>query len=421
MQYFDSDHFTYKNNELFCDEVPIKKIVEEYGSPVYIYSKKFFTDRYNEFTEAFNEIPHSVFYASKSNFNLSVIRTFYDLGSGIDVNSEGEMIRALKAGVKPEKIILSGVGKTAHEIELALKNNLLMIKAESDQEIFLINEIASKLNVTAPVAIRVNPDVDAETHPYISTALSENKFGIHSSHALELFKEEKKLKNIKYTGIDMHLGSQITKMEPYIEAIEKLSEIYFVVKSEGIDLKHFDVGGGIGVKYYNEKTFTVKEIAGKVVPILKKLNCHIFFEPGRFLVANGGALITRVIYTKKNSIKNFIIIDAAMNDLLRPSIYKAYHHIQPVELFNNRKDITADIAGPICESGDYFAKEREITESNGDEYLAVMSAGAYGIVMSSNYNGRRRPPEVLVDSNNFKLIRSRETFEHIIYDEEEKL
>ncbi len=417
MNYFDSNYFTYKNNQLFCDEVPIKKIVEEYGSPVYIYSKNFFTDRYNEFNAAFNVIPHAIFYASKSNFNLNVIKTFSDLGSGIDVNSEGELFRALKAGVKPEKIILSGVGKTAHEIELALKNNLLMIKAESDQEIYLINEIASKLNVTAPVAIRVNPDVDAETHPYISTSLAENKFGIHSSRALELFKEEKKLKNIKYTGIDMHLGSQITKMEPYVEAIEKLSELFFEVRSAGVNLKHFDVGGGIGVKYLNEKIFSEKDIADKIVPILKQLNCDIFFEPGRFLVANGGTLITKVIYTKNNNLKNFIIIDAAMNDLLRPSIYKAYHHIQPVELFNNRKNITADIAGPICESGDYFAKEREITESERDEYLAVMSAGAYGIVMSSNYNGRRRPPEVLVDGSQYKLIRSRETFEHLIYDE----
>ena len=421
MKYFDSEYFAYKNNQLYCDDVLVKEIVEEYGSPVYIYSRKFFIDRYKEFTGAFNEVPHEIFYASKSNYNLSVIKTFYDSGSGIDVNSEGEMIRALKAGVKPEKIILSGVGKTAHEIELALKNSLLMIKAESDQEIYLINEIASRLNITAPVAIRVNPEVDAETHPYISTALAENKFGIHSSRAFELFKEEKKLKNIKYTGIDMHLGSQITKMEPYIEAVEKLAELFFKVKSEGIDLQHFDVGGGIGIKYYNETTFTVREISDKIVPILKKLNCQIFFEPGRFLVANGGALITRVIYTKNNDLKNFIIIDAAMNDLLRPSIYKAYHHIQPVELFNDRRDITADIAGPICESGDYFAKDREITESYRDEYLAVMSAGAYGIVMSSNYNGRRRPPEVLVDDSKFKLIRSRETFEHLIYDEEEKI
>jgi len=417
MYYFNSNYFIYKDNQLYCDEIPIEKIIKEYGSPVYIYSKKFFTDRYHEFTKAFNEIPHEIFYASKSNYNLSVIKTFYDLGSGIDVNSEGEMIRALKSGVRPGKIILSGVGKTAHEIEFALKNNLLMIKAESDQEIYLINEIASKLNVTAPVAIRVNPDVDAETHPYISTALAENKFGIHSSHAFELYKEEKKLKNIKYTGIDMHLGSQITKMEPYIEAVEKLSELYFKVKAEGVNLQHFDVGGGIGIQYYNEKTFTVKEIADRIIPILKKLDCHVFFEPGRFLVANGGVLITRVIYTKNNKSKNFIIIDAAMNDLLRPSIYKAYHHIQPVELIDSRNDITADIVGPICESGDYFAKEREITESERDEYLSVMSAGAYGMVMSSNYNGRRRPPEVLVDGNKYKLIRSRETFEHLIYDE----
>ncbi len=417
MQYFDSDYFTYKNNELFCEEVPVKKIAEECGTPVYIYSKKYFTDRYNEFTGAFKEIPHTIFYASKSNFNISVIKIFSDLGGGVDVNSEGELFRALKAGAKPEKIILSGVGKTAHEIELALKSNILMIKAESDQEIYLINEIASRLNIKAKVAIRVNPDVDAQTHPYISTALAENKFGINSARAFELFKEEKSLKNIKFTGIDMHLGSQITKMEPFIEAVEKLSELYFKVKSEGINLEHFDVGGGIGVKYLNERTFSVTEIADKIVPVLKKLNCDIFFEPGRFLVANGGILAAKVIYTKSNNLKKFIIVDAAMNDLLRPSIYKAYHHIQPVELFGNREDLTADIAGPICESGDYFAKEREITESNRNEYLAIMSAGAYGMVMSSNYNGRRRPPEVLVDGNDFKIIRSRETFEHLMFDE----
>jgi diaminopimelate decarboxylase len=421
MTFFDSEYFTYKDNQLYCDSVPIKSIAKECGTPVYIYSKKFFTDRYNEFTEAFKEVPHTIFYASKSNFNLSVIKTFYDLGSGVDVNSEGELLRALKAGAKPERIILSGVGKTAHEIELALKKNLLMIKAESDQEIYLINEIASKLNVTAHVAIRVNPDVDAETHPYISTALAENKFGIPSERALELFKEEKKLKNIKYTGIDMHLGSQIVKMEPYFEAIEKLSELFFGVRSAGVNLQHFDVGGGIGIKYLNEKTFSVKEIAGKTIPIFKKMNCDIFFEPGRFLVANGGVLATKVLYTKSNNLKKFIIIDAAMNDLLRPSIYKAYHHVQPVELINKREDITADVAGPVCESGDYFAKDREITESKSDEYLAVMSAGAYGITMSSNYNGRRRPPEVLVDGDKFKIIRSRETFEHLIYDEVEKL
>ena len=421
MHYFESNYFIYKNSQLFCDGVPIKKIAEEYGTPVYVYSKKFFIDGYNEFTEAFKEVPHTIFYASKSNFNLSVIKTFNDLGSSIDVNSEGELLRALKAGFKPEKIILSGVGKTGHEIELALKKKLLMIKAESDQEIYLINEIASKLNVIAPVAIRVNPDVNAETHPYISTALAENKFGIPSRRALELFKEEKELKNIEYTGIDMHLGSQITKMEPYVEAIEKLYELFIEVKSAGINLRHFDVGGGIGVRYLNEKIFSVREIADKIIPVLKKLNCDIFFEPGRFLVANGGALVTKVLYTKSNGLKNFIIIDAAMNDLLRPSIYKAYHHIQPVELLENRGDIKADIAGPICESGDYFAKEREITECKRDEYLAVMSAGAYSMVMSSNYNGRRRPPEVLVDNNKFTTIRSRETFTHLIYDEEENL
>lgn len=420
MDYFSSDYFTYKNNILYCEEVSVPEIIKAAGTPVYIYSKKFLTDQYKEFSEAFKEIPHTIFYAAKSNFNLSVIKTFLSLGSGVDVNSQGELFRALKAGASPEKIILSGVGKTEEEITLAIEKNLLMIKAESEQEIEAINEIASRMKKTAHVAIRVNPDVDPKTHPYISTGLGENKFGIDSESSLKIFENYKKYSNIKFTGIDMHLGSQITALEPFTDAVDKLSEIFFKVKDYGLNLDHFDVGGGVGVKYNNEDVFTIREYAEALMPKLKKLKCRVFFEPGRYLNANGGILAAKIIYTKTNSSlrdKNFIIVDAAMNDLLRPSFYNAYHHIQPVKLNSERNDITADIVGPVCESGDYFAKNRVVADCKRGEHLAIMSAGAYSVVMSSNYNARRKPPEVLVSGNKFSIVRSRETFDHLIYDE----
>ena len=417
MNYFESEYFGYKGNQLFCEDVPLIEIADSHGTPNYVYSKKFFTDRYNEFDNAFAGLDHQVFFACKSNFNLSVIKTFVDAGSGVDVNSEGELVRALKAGAKPQMIIMSGVGKTQNEIKLALEKNLLMIKAESEEEILLINEIAGSLNKTARVAIRVNPDVDAKTHPYISTGLAKNKFGVDAVTALKLFKMEKDLKNIKFTGIDMHIGSQITKVEPFVEAVEKLGELFLKAKSEGIDLEHIDLGGGIGVAYNNEKTFAVPEYAEAIVPILKKLNSKIIFEPGRYLTANGGILIAQVLYTKKNHDKNFIITDGAMNDLLRPSIYGAYHHIQPLILAKDKKDITADVVGPVCESGDFLAKNVQIAECKRGEYIAVLSAGAYGMVMSSNYNMRRRPAEILVDGNKFKIVRRRETFDALIKDE----
>ena len=421
MKYFDSEYYTYKDNQLYCEEVPVLKIAEESGTPAYIYSKKYFIDRYKETDNAFKDMKHTIFFACKSNFNLSVINTFVNLGSGVDVNSEGELYRALKAGAKPGKLIMSGVGKTSQEIKLALENDLLMIKAESEEEIILINDIAGSMNKTARVAIRVNPDVDAETHPYISTGLAENKFGVDPATAIGLYRMQKSLKNITYTGIDMHLGSQITKVDPFVEASEKLAEIFMQLKSEGINLKHIDIGGGIGTAYNNEKTFTLKEYADALIPVLKKLNCEVFLEPGRFFTANSGILAVQVLYTKKTHRKNFIITDGAMNDLLRPSIYRAYHHVQPLSISNDRTDITADVVGPICESGDFFAKNIEISECKRNDYIAVMSAGAYGMVMSSNYNMRRRPPEILVDGDNYKVIRNRENFDHIIYDEENSL
>jgi diaminopimelate decarboxylase len=406
---------------MYCGSIPITEIIKTAGTPVYIYNKQFFQDRYKEFNKAFSEINHEIYFAIKSNFNLSVIKTFSDLGSGTDVNSYGEMHRALKAGVTPSKIILSGVGKTKDEIKAGLEQDILMLKAESEEEVLLINEIAGKMNKTARVAIRVNPDVDAETHPYISTGLMHNKFGLNIPEAVDLFSMGSKLKNIEFTGIDMHIGSQIVKIDPFAEAIDKLSGVYFNLKAKGIRLKHFDIGGGMGVSYKGEEVFTIDDFAAALIPKLKKLDCKIFFEPGRYLTANGGILVSQVLFTKMSNEKKFLIVDAAMNDLLRPSIYNAYHHIQPVELVPGREDIIADIVGPVCESGDFFAKERIISQMNREEYLAILSCGSYGMVMSSNYNGRRRPPEVLVDNDSFRIIRGRESYDHLLWDENENI
>ena len=417
MHYFENEHIRYKNNQLFVEEINVNELAKEFETPLYIYSKNHFINQYKEFENAFSGINAKIFYAMKANFNLSVINTFVKLGSGVDANSEGELYRALKTGVDPSKVILTSVGKTKNEIKLGLEKNVLMIKAESEEEIELINKIAGETNKAARVAIRVNPDVDAKTHPYISTGLSSNKFGVDSKTALSIYRRRKDFPHIQFTGIDMHIGSQITTIDPFVEAVEKLSELYFEIEKDGLKLKHFDVGGGMGVSYNGDKTFSINEFAEHTIPLFKKLDCEIIFEPGRFLTANGGILVTEVLYNKINGNKNFIVVDAAMNDLLRPSIYQAYHHIQPIQKSDDRNEIVADVVGPICESGDYFARDREIIESKSGELLAVMSAGAYGMVMTSNYNARRRGAEILVDGNKYYVVRSRETFDHLIWDE----
>jgi diaminopimelate decarboxylase len=421
MNITSSEYFSYRNNELFCEDVPVKEIIKQTGTPVYIYSRNFLKDRYNEFHEAFKQVDHRIFYAVKSNGNLSVIRTFLSLGSGIDVNSEGELYRGLKAGAKPEDILLTGVGKTDAEIRQGIEKDLLMVKAESEEEVHVINRIAAELGKTARVAIRFNPDVNPRTHPYISTGLAENKFGMDKENAERIFRLKRELGNVVFTGIDMHIGSQITSVDPFIEAVKKMSEFYFYLKENEIQLDHFDIGGGMGVKYNNEEIFTIGELAEILKPELKKLKCKILFEPGRYLTANGGIMVTKVLFTKNNQVKHFLVTDAAVNDLLRPSFYGAYHHIQPVELKNNRPDITADVVGPVCETGDFLAKNRTLSGTRRNEFLAVLSAGSYGMVMSSNYNARRRSAEVLVDGKEFNLIRSRETLDHLIYDEESLL
>lgn len=415
---FETDQFRYVNGELYCESTPVSAIVESVGTPVYIYSKNHFITSYNGFKNAFSGIEAEIFYAVKSNFNLSVIKTFIDSGAGVDVNSAGEFLRALKAGAKPSRMILTGVGKRPDELKLGLDYDVLMIKAESCEEVTAIDNIAASLGVRARVALRVNPDVDPMTHPYISTGLAENKFGIPIARAVEIYKSWRDYKSIDFTGIDMHIGSQITTISPFIESTERVAKLYKEIAAMGVPLQHFDLGGGIGVRYKDEKTFTVDEYASALIPVLKKTGAVALFEPGRYLTANGGILVTKIEYTKSNGQKVFYIVDAAINDLLRPSIYSAYHHVQPVKIASSGT-LEVDIVGPVCESGDFFAKDREILRSESGSLLAVMTAGSYGMVMSSNYNARRRPPEVMVEGDKFRIIRSRETYDHMFYDEAE--
>jgi diaminopimelate decarboxylase len=408
-----TDRFKYVSQEMFCENVRIADIVDKVGTPAYIYSKASFVEAFREFDSAFSEIEHLVCYSLKANSNLNVCRIFYNAGSGIDCNSGGEFYRALKAGVDPRRIVFTGVGKTEEEIGMVLKHPIIMLKAESLQELRRINDIAGSLNVKAPVGIRINPDVDAKTHPYISTGLSENKFGIDAARALEAFELAASLPNIRVTGIDMHIGSQITSVGPFVEACKKLAELAGELKRRGIAISHFDVGGGLGISYNGDLSSSPRDLAKELLPILKGVGCKVLFEPGRYLTANAGILVTKILYTKQNRDKNFIVVDAAMNDLLRPSLYKAYHEIRPVAQ-KNSGTIVADIVGPVCESGDFLAQGREMQKSEQGELLAVMSAGAYSFVMSSNYNQRRRAPEVIVDGSSSYVVRERETYEDLV-------
>lgn len=420
MHYLPSDVFTYRDGRLYCEEIPAEELIKEHGTPLYVYSKKFFSDRFLNFTDAFKDLDHTVYFAAKSNFNLNVIKLFYDLGAGVDVNSEGEFLRAKKAGVDPKRMILTGVGKTPNEIRLGLEEDMLMIKAESIDEIQQIDAIAGSLGITARVAIRINPDVDPVTHPYVATGQAESKFGIDTPETLAIYRRRDEFKNIRFTGIDMHLGSQLTTIAPYVEAVEKVAEMIKTLRGEGLHLEHFDLGGGYGVMYKDEEPFAIHDLAQAVTPVLKDLDIDIFFEPGRYLTANGGVLLTDIIYTKEKRDKHIVVVDAAMTDLLRPSIYGSYHHIQPVLKHTDRGDFVADVVGPVCESGDFLAKKRELEIVEHGESLAVMSAGAYGMAMASNYNARRRPPEIIVDGGKQYVTRSRESFDYLMWDEEIK-
>ncbi len=417
MQHFEDNFWHYQNNKLFCENIPVEEIILAEGSPAYIYSKASIIKRCKEFTDAFSEVNHKVFFAVKSNSNLNVIRIIYNMGFGLDVNSGGEFTRAIKAGAHPSRMIMTGVGKTLDEIRMAVENDMLMIKAESKEEVEQINRIAGELGKIAPVALRVNPDIVVQTHPNISTAKSGVKFGLDPIPAMDLYLHREKYPNVEFTGIDVHLGSQILSFDPYFVTLKKLHTFVKRLEEHGLKLKHIDLGGGFGSPYHGGDRFHIQEFGKQAAPLMNDFGCDIFFEPGRFLTANCGAIVSKVLYTKESGSKNIVILDSSMTEILRPILYQSYHDILPVLKDDSRERISYDVVGPVCESSDYLAKGRELQKAMPDDLLALMSAGAYASVMSSNYNVRRKPPEIIVDGDTWHVTRSRETYEYLLYDE----
>ncbi|MCD6255285.1 MAG: diaminopimelate decarboxylase [Deltaproteobacteria bacterium] len=406
-------HFYYRNGELYAESVPVNEIAKAVGTPCYIYSHATLTRHFNIFNDAFSNIPHLICYSVKANSNLAILRLMARMGAGMDIVSGGELFCALKAGVSPDKIVFSGVGKTKEEIEYALKTGILMFNVESEQELEIIHSCAKALKKSAPIAIRVNPDIDPRTHPYISTGLKRDKFGIDINKAEVLYKRAASMPYLHVIGIDCHIGSQLTLLAPFLEAIKQIKDLYNALKKMGIRLNYIDIGGGLGIPYHEESPPHPYEYANAILELAKDMDCCLILEPGRVIVGNAGILLTKMLYFKKIEGKNFIIVDAGMNDLIRPSLYNAYHAIWPCSK-RGRPSIVADIVGPICESGDFFARDREIETTYPGELLAIMSSGAYGFSMSSNYNSRPRPAEVLVKGERFWIIRDRESYENLI-------
>ncbi len=409
--------FTYKKDTLYAEEVPVPEIIEEHGTPLYIYSYKTLLRHFKAYHDAFKNFPHIICFALKANSNAAIIKVFAKEGGGADIVSGGELFRALHAGISPDKIVYAGVGKTLDEIISALKENILMFNVESEEELITIDKVAGELGKKAPIALRVNPDIDPETHPYISTGLKKHKFGIPFDDALEYYKLANRLKNIKIVGIHKHIGSQITKVTPFVDSLKRVLTLIESLQNDGMPIHYLDIGGGLGIQYEDEEPPHPSELAKEIKPLLKDRGITIVLEPGRSLVGNAGILVSRVLYTKKGKDKDFIIVDAGMNDLMRPTLYEAYHKIMPVRK-KKRKKVFADIVGPICESGDFLGKERDIPSLHRGEYIAVMGAGAYGFSMSSNYNSRPRAAEVLVKDIKHFLIKKRETFDDLIKGEE---
>ncbi len=408
--------FNYKNNKLFCENVSVEELAKEHGTPLYIYSKNSFIEQYKKLESAFAELDKMICFATKSNSNLAVIKTFAELGSGFDIVTGGELFRIAKAGGDTTKVVFSGVGKTAEEIKYAIEQDILFFNIESEVELKRINEIAGELNKKTRFCVRVNPNVDPKTHKYITTGKSENKFGLDFEAAKILYKHAENYKNVEAVGVQMHIGSQITTTEPFVTAIKKLLKLVEELRVQGVDVKYVDIGGGLGIVYKDETPPTPDEFAAAVVPELKKFNAKIIFEPGRFLVGNGGIMVAEVQYVKKTPTKEFVILNAGMNDLLRPSLYDAYHEIIPVKASDNLKKM--DVVGPICESSDFFGREREMPEEiQSGDLIALKSCGAYGFVMASNYNTRPRGAEILISGKSVTIARKRETLEQLIENE----
>jgi len=407
------NYFAYRNDRLFAEDVAVSDIAAQVGTPVYIYSARTLRRHFRAMRDAFKGSDTIICFAMKALSNLSILRLFSDLGAGFDIVSAGELMRCLKVGADPGKIVFSGVGKTENEIEMALNAKILMINVESRPELHRVSEVARRLHRNARVSLRVNPDLDPGTHPHISTGHRDSKFGVPLSQVGEYYAEARGLPNLELAGLSTHIGSQITETAPFVEAAYKLAAIVRDLSADGVALKYLDLGGGLGIPYQEEPPAPAEYAAALLGP-LRGLGVKIIIEPGRVLVGNAGILVTRVLYMKETDVKRFVVVDAAMNDLIRPVLYEAYHEIRPVKQRRDASMQIADVVGPVCESGDFFARERELPDVQAGDLLAVMSAGAYGFVMASNYNSRPRAPEIIVDGARFHVVRERESFDDLV-------
>ena len=403
--------FSLRNGELFAENVALSQIAGQFGTPCFVYSRAALERAFRDYDEAFGQRPHLICYAMKANSNLAILNLFARMGSGFDIVSGGELARVIAAGGDPAKTVFSGVGKSRDHMRQALAAGVMCFNVESESELERLNEVAGEMNRKAPVSVRVNPDVDAKTHPYISTGSKENKFGVAFGEALRIYRKGHALPHLKIVGIDFHIGSQLTELAPFIDALRKVLELVDALAAEGIELKHLDLGGGLGIRYRNETPPAAESYVKAMLDCLGKRKHEILLEPGRSLVGNAGLLLTRVEYLKHGDTRNFAVVDCAMNDLIRPALYDAYHEVRQV-VPSNAAARRYEIVGPVCETGDFLAHGRELALSEGD-LLAVMSAGAYGMSMSSNYNSRARAAEVMVDGDTMHLIRERERIEQL--------
>ncbi|MDB4481610.1 diaminopimelate decarboxylase [Akkermansiaceae bacterium] len=424
--------FHYSNGSLHCEGISIADLANQYGTPLYVYSSETFRDRYTRLDAAFSSINHEVAYAVKANSNLSILSLLAKMGSGFDIVSGGELFRVIKAGGDPGKCTFAGVGKTREEIEYALQQGIYSINVESEEEAFFINQVASELNLVAPIAFRVNPNVDAKTHKYISTGKSENKFGIDFEFILDAYERASSLPHLKLKGLQMHIGSQLTSVSPFVEAVEKVTPLAADLKNK-YDIEFFSIGGGIGIVYEEAlasgseswwtkqpdetRPLTPEQYSSAIIPSLAPLGLKILLEPGRFIAGNAGVLVTKCLYEKKGSTKTFKIVDSGMHHLIRPALYEGFHEIVPVAEPNGAVE-SVDVVGPICESGDFFCQNREVPTFAPGEFIALMSAGAYGMVMATTYNSHPLPAEILVDRNQARIARKRQTFQDLVEGEE---
>ncbi len=428
------DYFSYSRGELKVEDVSVQDLAEKHGTPLYVYSARTILEHYRKLRDAFagagglNQDP-VICYSVKANSNLSILKLMKDEGSGFDVVSGGELYRALKIGADPKKCVFAGVGKNDEEITYALEQGILLFNVESEEELANIDRIAGKLGKKAPIALRVNPDVDPETHTYISTGKKETKFGVDLIRARKIIEWAQTFKNISLTGIHVHIGSQITKVEPYVETMQRMAAFLPECEKTGAKIEMLDIGGGFGIWYKDKLARPAKEIAASILPVLQRMKVRVLLEPGRFIVGNAGILVTRVLYVKESGAKKFVICDAGMNDLIRPTLYSAYHRIWPVrtdpghtgevpdeETWSGPSAVT-DIVGPICESGDFFAKERKMPPLKRGDLVCVFSAGAYGYAMASNYNSHPRPCEVMVAGKKAEVVTARESMEDLLRNE----